>query len=188
MAAHEEDDKLHLRMAMDTTVRLENKTVELENKFSALKAQMDGEPLEFKLTDYRKKKENNAIVQSPSYYTSPSGYRMAIRVYVNGEGPGKGTHVSVFPFIIRGRYDAQLKWPLIGDITFTLVNQKENMNHYQAIVNLTASNNAQVGLSWGKGQFISHSALYNFPVKNRQYLKDDTLHFRMSLKLADHKP
>ena len=32
MAAHEEDDKLHLHMAMDTTVKLEKRTVELKDE------------------------------------------------------------------------------------------------------------------------------------------------------------
>ena len=84
MAAHEEDDKLHLRMAMDTTVKLgkkaveleqelQHKTVQLENKYAALKAQMNGESLQFTLTDFRKKKDNNNAVLSPSYYTSPNG-------------------------------------------------------------------------------------------------------------------
>ena len=64
MAAHEEDDKLHLRMAMDTTVKLEEDVAEfksitvkkLENELAALRAQMNGEPLEFIFTDYRKRK------------------------------------------------------------------------------------------------------------------------------------
>ena len=106
----------------------------------------------------------------------------------NGEGPGKGTHVSVFAPVIRGRYDAQLKWPLIGVLVFTLVNQIEDKNHYQAIASLTALNNTQVGNTKGKALFIPHSALGYDAVKNTQYLKDDTLHFRMLVKPADHKP
>ena len=189
MAAHEEDDKLHLRMAMDTTVKLENKlenkTVELENKFSVLKAQMNREPLEFKLIDYRKKKENNDTVQSPSYYTSPNGYHIALRVDANGDGIDKDTHVSVYAAFLEGNYDAQLEWPFIGDIHFTLVNQMEDKNHYQMTATPTAANNRQIGDTWGYQQFISHSALDYDAANNTQYLKDDTLHFRMSVKPAD---
>ena len=196
MAAHKEDDKLHLRMAMDTTVKLEKKTVELkqelqhktvqlENKFSALKAQMNGESLQFTLTDFRKKKDNNDTVQSPSYYTSPNGYHMALRVYANGGGISKGTHVSVLAPILKGKYDAQLKWPLIGKVTFTLLNQLEDKNHHQHILELTAENNAQAGSAWGYHDFIPHSALDYAAVNNRQYLKDDPLCFRMSVEPAD---
>ena len=198
MAAHEEDDKLHLRMAMDTTVKLENKTVELESKTvelenktvelqDALKALREP-PLKFKLTDYQKKKENNEHVRSPSYYTSPNGYHMALRVDANGLGPGRGTHVRVGARILKGEYDAQLKWPLIGKITFTLLNQLEDKNHRQYILGLTAEKNAQVGREWGYPQFIPHSALDYDAVNNTQYLKDDTLYFTISVEPADHKP
>ena len=131
MAAHEEDDKLHLRMAMDTTVKLENKIVELEDTLKVLK---NGEPLKFKLTDYQKKKENNEIVYSPSYYISPNGYHIAIKVFANGRRSGEGTHLSVCAEFLKGKYDPQLKWPFIGRITFTLLNKLEDKDHHQWIV------------------------------------------------------
>ena len=192
MAAHEEDDKLHLRMAMDTTVKLKNKTLKLENKTAkhdgALKVLREP-PLKFKLTDYQKRKENNECVQSPSYYTSPNGYCMALRVDANEDEDGEGTHVSVFTIFRKGEYDAQLTWPFTGKITFTLLNQLEDKNHYQDIMEMTAEDNAQVGSpSWGYRQFIPHSALDYDAVYNTQYLKDDTLFFRMSVEPADHKP
>ena len=178
MAAHEEDDKLHLRMAMDTTVKLKEQ--------DALK---NGEPLKFKLTNYQEKKENSDSVQSPSYYTSPNGYHVALQVYANGEGTGEGTHVSVYAPILKGKYDDHLKWPFNGKIIFTLLNQLEDKNHHQGTTKLTAEHNTQAGgPAWGKGKFIPHSALDYDAVKNTQYLKDDTLYFRMSVEPADHKP
>ena len=184
MAAHKEDDKLHLRMAMNTTVKLENKTVKLQDTLKALREP----PLKFKLTDYQKKKANNERVQSPSYYT-PNGYHIALGVDANGCGDGEGTHVSVYASFLKGEYDAQLKWPFIGKVTVTLLNQLEDKNHYQDILELTAEDNVQAGeTAWGIPRFIPHSALDYDAVNNTQYLKDDTLYFRMSVKLADHKP
>ena len=248
MAAHEEDNKLHLRMAMDTTVKLENKTVKLENKtvklknkavelerktvelqketvelerktVELLKSMMvesnskvvelqkevaelrsktvqdtltilkHDESLKFKLMNYQKRKENDQRVQSPSYYTSPNGYHMALQVFANGQGVNKGTHLSVFAPVFKGKYDAQLKWPLIGKVTFTLLNQLEDKNHYQNSVILTDEQDAQVGgAAWGRLQFIALSALDYNQANNTQYLKDDTLYFRMSVEPADNKP
>ena len=185
MGAHEEDDKLHLRMAMDTTVMLENKTVELQDTLKALREP----PLKFKLIDYEKKKANSEYVWSPSYYTSPNGYRVALKVDANGYGDGKGTYASVFASFLNGEYDAQLKWPFIGKVTLMLLNQLEDKNHYQIIMELTAAeHNTQAGSAWGYAQFIPHSALDYDAVSNTQYLKDDTLYFRMSVEPADHKP
>ena len=71
-----------------------------------------------------------------------------------------------------------------------LLNQLEDKNHHQKIATLTAASNIQVGDrdTWGYAQFIPHSALDYDAVKNTQYLKDDTLYFRMSVEPADHKP
>ena len=171
MAAHEQDDTVHLHMALDTINTLQNQC-----------------NIKFKLTDFEAIKEKNEGVQSPSYYTSPNGYCMAILVFANGNGDGEGTHVSVFAIIVEGRHDAQLKWPFIGDITFTLLNQLEDKNHRQVTATVTAVNNKQVGNNWGEPLFIRHSALDYDAVNNTQYLKDGTLYFRMSVEPADHKP
>ena len=40
-----------------------------------------------------------------------AGYKMCARLYLNGDGMGKGTHVSLFFVIMRGPCDALLKWP-----------------------------------------------------------------------------
>ena len=180
MAAHEQDSEaLHLSMALDRINVHEVECFTLKN----------GEPIKLKLTEYQMKKENNECVESPSYYTSPNGYHMAISVDVNGDDSGEGTHVSVYAKFLKGEYDAQLKWPFVGKMTFTLLNQLEDKNHHWKIVNLTKKDNIQAGMpALGYGQFIPHSALDYDAVSKTQYLKDDTLYFRMSVEPADHKP
>ena len=61
---------------------------------------------------------------SPPFYTSPHGYRVCIRIYLNGDGIGKSTHISVFFFIMRSEHDNLLPWPFKQSVRFTLVNQK----------------------------------------------------------------
>ena len=178
MAAHEEDDKLHLRMAMDTTVKLE---ASLEKT----------KTLHFKLTEYQQRKKEDKAVFSPSHYISPNGYNAKIEVHANGFVEGKGTHVSAFMCIVRGDYDNQLKWPFVGTVTLTLLNQLEDKNHYIQTFNITSELKKRPGSpGWGHPKFIPHSALSYDGVKNTQYLKDDTLHFKMSAlpKVTDHKP
>lgn len=36
---------------------------------------------------------------------------MCLRLYLNGDGTGRGTHLSLFFVVMRGKYDALLKWP-----------------------------------------------------------------------------
>ena len=61
---------------------------------------------------------------SPPFYTSPHGYRVCVRTYLNGDGIGKGTHISVFFFIMRSEHDNLLSWPFKQSVRFTLMNQK----------------------------------------------------------------
>ncbi len=63
----------------------------------------------FKITDFQKRKDNNDRFYSPSFYTSPNGYHMRIRVDANGYGEGEGSHVSVYVFLLKGEHDDELK-------------------------------------------------------------------------------
>jgi len=48
--------------------------------------------------------------------------------YLNGDGNGKGTHLSIFMEIQPGEYDALLPWPFAHEFTFTLFDQSTNTN------------------------------------------------------------
>lgn len=36
---------------------------------------------------------------------------MCLRVYLNGDGTGRGTHLSLFFVVMKGPNDALLRWP-----------------------------------------------------------------------------
>ena len=63
---------------------------------------------------------------SPPFHTSPHGYRMCIRAYLNGDGSGKTTHVSVFFVLMRSEHDSLLPWPFQQAVTFQLINQRDH--------------------------------------------------------------
>ena len=177
LKAHEDEDSIHLHLAMNTVVKL-IETETLRNEQSIV----------FKLIDYKEKKENNEEFTSPSFYTSPEGYHMAISVYVNGYGHGKGTHVSIFVEILKGKFDAKLTWPFTGNFKIELLNQLADKNHQVKEITFETEDNARVGDDWGYSAFIPHSDLSHNPSNNTQYLKEDTLYFRVSVKPEDRKP
>lgn len=45
---------------------------------------------------------------------------MCLRIYLNGDGTGRGTHLSLFFVVMRGHSDALLKWPFNQKVTLTL--------------------------------------------------------------------
>ena len=144
--------------------------------------------------EFNKRKSNNEEWCSPGFYTSPGGYKMSLDVDANGSGNGKGTHVSYYIFLMSGEYDDVLEWPFQGEVTIELLNQLEDRNHHRDTIEFDESTPHQYkervvgklcsGTGWGCDRFISHSQLgYNSSL-NCQYLKDDTLYFRISVKVT----
>lgn len=41
---------------------------------------------------------------SPEFYTSKNGYRLMASACLNGDGKGKGTHLSVFISVVQGEF------------------------------------------------------------------------------------
>ncbi|XP_063792056.1 TNF receptor-associated factor 1 [Pseudophryne corroboree] len=65
---------------------------------------------------------------SPAFYTARYGYKVCLRAYLNGDGAGKGTHISLFFAVMRGEHDALLSWPFKHKVTFMLMDQS-NREH-----------------------------------------------------------
>ena len=87
----------------------------------------------WKITDFAKKRQDAVSGQqtsfySPCFFTSRYGYKMCARIYLNGDGIGRGTHISVFFVVMRGEYDALLRWPFRQKVTFMLLDQN-NVEH-----------------------------------------------------------
>ena len=112
---------------------------------------------------------------------------MCICIDVNGCGDGKDTHVSVFTKILAGHYDNQLHWPFLGTIKYELLNQLEDSNDRSEDITFIASNVMRVGTSRSYLMFLPHSFLGLNPATNTQYLLDNTLYFRVSVKVNNHK-
>ncbi len=120
---------------------------------------------------------------------------MCLRVDANGEGDTKGTHVSVFACLMKGDHDDTLTWPFTGSVTFELLNQLEDKNHHRKTTTFPANAEAsqrvldsERGIGYGKPAFITFDDLDYDASANTQYLKDDTLVFRVSAEAPDHKP
>ena len=107
------------------------------------------------------------------------GYKCKIRIYPNGDGDLKNTHLSVFLVIVKGEYDATLTWPFHKKVTCTLIDQQENERNRE---NIVMSYNSDPKLrnfarpvkeeNIGRGfpDFVSHEKL-----QKRRYIVDDTM-------------
>ena len=173
-----------LQIQKQEMVKLEGKNKQLEQL--VMKLSQDFEirsplcPLELIMTGFETLKRSNDDWQSKPFYTNPKGYKLCLRVYPNGSSFGKGTHVSVYVYVMQGEFDEQLQWPFRGTITIQLLNQLKD-DHRTKLVHfdIGVTNNAdkrvtegdRAATGWGKSKFISHAHL------QPKYFKDDCLKF-----------
>ena len=181
LAEHEGDTQQHLRLAVDT---IQQQQIKIEN----LQAQSREMPVLYKFTSFNQHKTSRDTVYSPPFYTNPKGYKMCISVDANGCGDGESTHISVYVYLMKGENDDYLQWPFTGTVTIELLNQLEDWNHHSTFINFTSDDDfsrvidkKRSSLGWGMETYISHSNLGPKMAKNCQYLKDDRLHFRISV-------
>ena len=69
------------------------------------------------MTDFEQYKANGTSWYSPPVYTHHQGYKIHLNVDANGFNIGKGTHVTVWVYFMRGEFDDSLKWPFRGVIS-----------------------------------------------------------------------
>ena len=147
-------------------------------------------PWVVKMTGFQEKKMCDEEWFSDPVYSHFGGYKMCLKVYANGVGEGKGTHVSVYAYLMRGDNDVNLNWPFKGTIKVSLLNQLEDGQHHtkepwslsdnvpeSSSRRVTEGERAKEG--WGYRHFVSQQDLIYKVGKNCQYLKDDTLFFRV---------
>ena len=189
MTVHEKDDQLHLHIAFDKVINMEEIITTMKDHIQqdAIKVLTHGESITSKITDYQDKKNHNEHFISSTFYSNHYGYHMSVLMLANGDD-GCSTHMSMYVHILKGEHDKELNWPFVGKFNIQILNQLEDKNHYKRLVTVTKGMNLMVGESRGYSKFVRHSALARDPVKNTQYLKDDTLYVRVSVDIPNNKP
>ena len=135
-------------------------------------------------------KDHIQVWYSDPVYSHIGGYKACLKVYTTGDCNANGTHVSVFICLMRGDNDAILKWPFKGTIKVSLLNQLEDGQCYMTqpwspdddIPECTSGSVAgeeRANSGWGHPQLISHQDLTCRANNKLQYLKDNTLFFRV---------
>ena len=61
-------------------------------------------------------------LHSAPCYTKQYEYKYCVRLYLQGDGEGKGTHISIFFVVMKSEFDELLRWPMRKQVIIQLVN------------------------------------------------------------------
>ena len=155
-------------------------------------------PVLLRMSGYNEKKKKRVEWYSDSFYTHSNGYRISLCVFAAGCGDGEGTHLSVSLYLMKGKHDDQLTWPLRGKFKVKLLNQISDSEHYSKIFifdDKTPNDNAgrvtegDKADGWGFHMFISNEELHKTTTFRKtnttcQYLKDDCILFKVTVVMT----
>ncbi|XP_068731492.1 TNF receptor-associated factor 3-like [Montipora capricornis] len=124
-------------------------------------------------------------IYSPPFYVGRFGYKVCARLYPNGDGMGKGTHVSVFFVIMRGEYDALLTWPFLQKVHFRIIDQdkiRDASDTFRPDPNSSSFKKptSDMNVASGCPTLLSHQ-------ERRQggFVRDDTMYVKVNVDMRD---
>ena len=183
MKAHEGDDKLHLQSTKEKVLQLIEQLEKQEEITKSLSRKEYISPITFKVT----KCTENKTFRSPDFYSSKGRYMLYIRL-MSKENETLD-HDFGFTVILCGKTgenDHFLTWPIKFEAEVQLLNQLEDNNHK------TPSSHFNRRYHSFDRYDIRRSSLGTINSKsisrNCQYLKDDTLIFRVTIQESTEKP
>ena len=112
---------------------------------------------------------------SAPFYTSRHGYKLCLRLYMDGDGSGKGSHLSFFLTVMRGEFDSLLQWPIKQTVSLILLDQDRQRDIIQSFRPEPSSVSFQrprteMNVASGCPNFAPLSVL-----DNSSYVKEDTM-------------
>ena len=121
----------------DKVVHLECRVANMERNPSNVSFTMSIPDVYKQIEDARAEK-CISIDLSPFYFNpngsgNNCGYKMCLRLFMNGDGIGKGTHMSLFFVIMKGEFDNILQWPFTHKVTFKLINKRSGRDVVESI-------------------------------------------------------
>ncbi|XP_048734999.2 TNF receptor-associated factor 3-like isoform X2 [Ostrea edulis] len=172
---------------------IDTRYAEMDLKMQVMETANFNGVLMWKIRDYGRRKQDaktgrTISLYSQPFYTGRFGYKLCARVYLNGDGVGKGTHMSLFFVVQRGEYDALLPWPFKQKVTLMLLDQEKGTRHIVDSFrpDVTSSSfkrpTMEMNIASGCPLFVSHSVL-----ESPTYLRDDTIFIKIAVDIDDLK-
>ncbi|CAF1099435.1 unnamed protein product [Rotaria sp. Silwood1] len=172
---------------------LQQDLASMEQKLNAMKASSYDGTFIWKITNVQEKmvdaqSERQTSIYSTPFYSSSTGYKMCTRLYLYGDGNARRTHMSLFFVLLRGEYDAILKFPFHYKVTFCLYDQSGQQRHildsFRPDVKSTSFQRPRSDMNIASGipKFIPLTIIQP---DNNPYVRDDTMFIKVIIDFDD---
>ena len=163
---------------------------DLEEYTSQQKVNSFKDTLLWKISDLARRRNDARTGEKISFYSSPfftsrHGCKMCARIYLNGDGMGKDTHISLFFVVMRGQYDALLRWPFRQKVILILLDQ-DNIEHVTNAFK-PDPNSSSFQKPRRKMNIASGCPLFRplSDLDKHAYVRDDTMFVKIIVDISD---
>ena len=121
---------------------------------------------------------------------------MIMRIYPNGDGSFRGTHLSVFIRLMKGENDHTLSFPINGIFKIQLLNWRQNSGHVEKIMQfdesapescrLQVTTGENAAEDYGLAGYLSHDELENSS-SYKEYIHNNTLCFKIQFEQTQRR-
>jgi peptidoglycan hydrolase CwlO-like protein len=141
-------------------------------------------PVYLNMTNVKERNASKSHWLSQPFYTHEGGYKMRLVVYPNGNFLGAGTHISVAVYLMSGKFDDKLDWPVNMTLNVTLLNQDSHKDPIVGLFKFSTSiyelqlldrvwNSSMEKFGVIHARFVPHRTVVH------SYLKQDSLYFHV---------
>lgn len=144
----------------------------------------------WKIDNYEKRLQQAKIGEVTALHSAPCftnryGYKFCARLYLFGDGMGKGTHISLFFVLMKSEFDNVLQWPFQKQVTFRLIQQGRKGTTKEVKESFFADKSSssfqkptkEMNIAAGCPLFISHKDL-----KKGGFIENDSLFIEVAVK------
>ncbi|CAF3128137.1 unnamed protein product [Rotaria sp. Silwood2] len=147
----------------------------------------------WKIMSFREKlmdaqSERQTSIYSPPFYSSQTGYKMRARLYLNGDGNARRTHMSLFFVLMRSPNDSILKFPFSYKVTFCLFDQTTQLRHIIDSFRPDIKSNSfqrprsEMNIASGIPKFFPLAMIQQ---ENNPYVRDDRMFIKIMVDFGD---
>jgi hypothetical protein len=125
------------------------------------------------------------FLTSPPFYTSPDGYKMCVRLCLNGADSSQSTYLSIFLVLMRGEFDALLPWPFSFQVIVCLYDLINPENHITKSFSTDTKSKSfqrpEVEMNIGSGisHFIPKSIIQQ---ENSSHVSDGSIYIKVMVR------